>query len=206
MDTLMSQRQINMECASLYVHPISVRGASISISAPRTPCTTSTLECRWRHGKTASFGSFGSKIMKQDTGRQHHHHTHLETPSYKEMYSSQLTEFAFLCSRLIMSEANSKFRERLWEEKFRRLCRYKEEHGDTKIPLNDEENTKLGWWLKRQRRLIRRGQMRQDRKKKLLSIGVTFQSEDHRACFWNRMYDKLQEYRKEHGDCLVPYS
>ena len=66
---------------------------------------------------------------------------------------------------------------RTWEESFALLVQYKEEHGDCLVP---QKHPTLGDWVKRQRReyrrriLGKRGALKDDKLKRLESIGFVF--------------------------------
>ena len=59
--------------------------------------------------------------------------------------------------------------EKLWEEKFGELIKYKSAHGDTNVPQDFENG--LGGWVSTQRRSKKMGILSQERENKLNDIG-----------------------------------
>ena len=98
-------------------------------------------------------------------------------------------------------------RRQKWENKFRELEAYQDEHGDCNVPNRFEPNPSLANWVKTQRthyRLFRKdrtSRMTKERIDKLEVIG--FKWDPHRFV-WDRRLDELREYRGEHGNCNVP--
>mmetsp|Transcript_71 Transcript_71/g.145 ORF Transcript_71/g.145 Transcript_71/m.145 type:complete len:428 (-) Transcript_71:265-1548(-) len=87
-----------------------------------------------------------------------------------------------------------------WNTMFDRLVAYKEKHGDCSVPQRYKLDTKLGNWVHHQRVSLAQGSLSDDRKKKLESIGFGWTVNDK----WAVMFERLQAYKKEHGDCVVP--
>jgi hypothetical protein len=113
-----------------------------------------------------------------------------------------------------------------WNAMFQKLKAYKEVHGNCTIPnlYVCDDGTKLGRWVKDQRRqnpllkdAVLRAQRRQalddigfvwvvkERMRQLSTVtgGVHASTEDRFNARWNVMFEKLKEYKAEHGDCLV---
>ncbi|XDZ70298.1 Helicase associated domain protein [Alphaproteobacteria bacterium LSUCC0744] len=88
-----------------------------------------------------------------------------------------------------------------WESKYQALIKYKEEHGDCLVALKftTEGGVRLGAWVIRQR-MIRSG-LSSDRIKLLDDIGFVWDPLHEK---WKFGLSKLQCYKKEHGDLLVP--
>ena len=90
---------------------------------------------------------------------------------------------------------------------FKMLEDYKEENGDCLVPAKYQLNHKLSTWVKKQRqqyRLLQRGEqssMTSERIRRLEAIDFAW---DGLAENWNQMFEELEEYRNENGDCLVP--
>jgi hypothetical protein len=100
---------------------------------------------------------------------------------------------------------------RQWMQWYERLQNFVKERGcfphDCKKESLSKEDAKLVIWSEDQRwqyKLRMRGQhtsMTEERQEKLVDIGFCF---DVQEKFWMDRYGELQEYRKHHGDCLVP--
>ena len=58
-----------------------------------------------------------------------------------------------------------------WDEMFTALGAYKKVHGDCNVPVNWEENPRLGNWCSFQRQLYRSNRLSPDRVKRLEAIG-----------------------------------
>jgi len=76
------------------------------------------------------------------------------------------------------------------------------------VPHGYSKDTSFAEWIHRQRTTYathlkegRKNQMVEERMKKLEDIGFNFRVHVDK---WSEHYDQLKEYRKEHGDCLVP--
>ena len=103
--------------------------------------------------------------------------------------------------------------DKVWNDKFERLVRYKQEHGDCLVPQNYKEYKEdtllpsLGTWIRTQRRLYANNKLRSDRMSKLDAIGFVWVAGDTLTAYekqWEEMFAKLEKYRQLHGDCLVP--
>ena len=90
-----------------------------------------------------------------------------------------------------------KSRRRSWNESFQLLKEYKEEHGDCLVPPTFPDSS-LAKWVATQRQ--RHEKISNKHRKVLEEIGFDWK----RHTSWEDMYDKLKEYRRAHGDCLVP--
>jgi len=92
--------------------------------------------------------------------------------------------------------------EREWKEMFARLAAYKLKYGDCLVPQEWKDDRKLGSWVAKQRSLMMDGAMYDERREKLDSVGFVWNVLYEQ---WEEMFAKLQAYKLEHGDCLVPY-
>jgi ferredoxin-thioredoxin reductase catalytic subunit len=88
-----------------------------------------------------------------------------------------------------------------WEEMFEALVEYKKEHGDCNVPKRWEENKLLATWVQNQRSGYKKGQIDEDKSKKLDDIGFVWNALEFK---WEEMFEALIEYKKGHGDCNVP--
>jgi len=69
------------------------------------------------------------------------------------------------------------------------------------VPRNYTKDKSLANWVSNQRKQIKANTMTVARKAKLDSIGFVWDPIDQQ---WNEMYEKLEAYKRVHGDCLVP--
>ena len=58
-----------------------------------------------------------------------------------------------------------------WKEMYQRLVAYKKEHKDTRVPINYENDRKLGRWINNQRATYRKKKMTEERKLLMDSMG-----------------------------------
>ena len=63
---------------------------------------------------------------------------------------------------------------RSWDDNFERLQQYHAQHGNCDVPLDYEEDPKLGRWVKTQRSFSKRKELSQERMDKLRSLGFTW--------------------------------
>ena len=82
---------------------------------------------------------------------------------------------------------------------------YKRVQGHCNVPQGYKENTQLGTWVDTQRASTRRGNMDEEKRKKLDSIGFTWKvREAYISVPWEVRFQQLVEYKRFHGDCNVP--
>lgn len=88
-----------------------------------------------------------------------------------------------------------------WDARFEMLQKYKEEHGHVNITTKEKaDNDGLWQWLKNQRYEENFEKLPDERKNKLIEMGVT-PIGNMRADAWEAQYLKLSAYREEHGNC-----
>jgi hypothetical protein len=89
-----------------------------------------------------------------------------------------------------------------WEEGFKYLAAYKKEFGDCSVPYSFKSHDyDLGNWLGTQRR--KKGQLTSERLNRLNELGIVW---DPLSAQWEEGFLHLVAYKKEFGDCSVPYS
>ena len=87
-----------------------------------------------------------------------------------------------------------------WEEMHQALVDYKDQYGDCNVPWKYSDVPSLGPWVNSQRLAYRRNKLSQNRIKKLEILGFVWEFLDTK---WEQMYEQLETYQKEHGDCNV---
>lgn len=87
-----------------------------------------------------------------------------------------------------------------WMGKYNELCEYKKKYGTCDVSLT--HNKRLNGWLAHQREYhnIKSKKITEAHIDLLNKIGVSWNVFDDR---WDKMYNKLIEYCKKHGDCDV---
>lgn len=109
--------------------------------------------------------------------------------------------------------------EQAWQGMFTRLCKFKEQHGHANVSATYRDDPKLGTWVNNQRQRFRQGHLREDRKEKLVDIGLdmlektqdgkhggTEETARQRAFNeqWKDMYERLLKFKQKHGHITVP--
>ena len=93
-------------------------------------------------------------------------------------------------------------REEQWKARFKELLAYRSDHGDCNFPTSQG---KLGHWVSKQRKTYLAGSLAQDRIDRLSGIGFKWALKEAEVP-WETRFNKLVQYKFEHGDCDVPWS
>ena len=88
-----------------------------------------------------------------------------------------------------------------WEEMYRELKKYKNKQGHCNVPRGYKENPKLDSWVLKQRQDYKNGRLSKDRTNKLEQLGFVW---NYREAQWEKMYQELASFKREHGHCNVP--
>ncbi len=90
-----------------------------------------------------------------------------------------------------------------WERKFELAKEYYEQHGDLDIPATykTDDGTCLGAWYRGVRNQYNGGTLTEERRQKLESIGMQWESVQARN--WMQYYALAKKYYEEHGDLNV---
>jgi hypothetical protein len=102
-----------------------------------------------------------------------------------------------------------------WNKQYEKLVEFKRKHGNCVVPSRYEEDVALGVWVALQRKLHRNNELLLDRKGLLDDIGFLWRVRALRAAAgnynsnfddkkWNTQYEKVVEFKRKHGNCLVP--
>lgn len=101
------------------------------------------------------------------------------------------------------------FHEEKWDQKLQELIDFRAANGHTLVPHTYDPNPQLARWVKRQRRqykLMQAGKtstMTPARVQILEQVGFVWDSHE---VGWREKVQELDQYRSQHGDCLVPSS
>jgi hypothetical protein len=96
-----------------------------------------------------------------------------------------------------------------WEERLSELADYRKINEHCNVPRKYSENTKLANWVNAQRKDYRldlegkTSRMTLSRIQKLESLGFEW---DIRGTAWEERFSELNDYRKTHGHCNIPYN
>ncbi|KAG7358101.1 helicase domain protein [Nitzschia inconspicua] len=157
----------------------------------------------------------GSFKLTTTTARQPFHQLSATTSSINERNNGSLS---------LVKKRPASVHDKIWESTYQRLVKYRNEHGHTRVPtsFNDGDNQPhLRTWVARQRCFKRKDpSYPKIRVEKLNSIGFAW-TLDAKDCSrqstttasagrlekaWESMYQRLVEFRNEHGHTRVPYS
>mmetsp|Transcript_27802 Transcript_27802/g.43734 ORF Transcript_27802/g.43734 Transcript_27802/m.43734 type:complete len:752 (-) Transcript_27802:44-2299(-) len=96
-----------------------------------------------------------------------------------------------------------------WDNWLKQLRAYKDEHGDTDVPLKYPKNSALGAFVNRQRtehRKLQQGihsSLTEERINSLNELGFKWQMRVSRTP-WEQRLKELREFKEVHGHCNVP--
>jgi hypothetical protein len=93
-----------------------------------------------------------------------------------------------------------------WNIQFEQLVEFKRTNGHCMVPRHYELDKSLGFWVHTQQNLHSKNNLRRDRKELLDEIGFVWRVDsgadaDKR---WHQQYEKLVEFRRKSGHCIVP--
>jgi hypothetical protein len=91
-----------------------------------------------------------------------------------------------------------------FEDNFRALVAYKQNHGDCCTSLW-REDSRLHCWVK-DARLRKGGRVRltDEQRDRLEGLGLGETKSEKEDRLWNEKFEKLKVYKQQHGDCSVP--
>jgi hypothetical protein len=96
----------------------------------------------------------------------------------------------------------TKLVDKKWNKQYEKLVEFKRKQGNCVVSRRYKEDVSLGRWADLQRRLYSKNKLRLDREGLLDEIGFAWKV-DYSA-EWNKQYEKLVEYKRKNGHCLVP--
>lgn len=96
-----------------------------------------------------------------------------------------------------------------WEEKYRAVCQYYEEHGDIKIPKDykDGDGNRLRIWLNQQRKVYHgtlNGLLDDEKIKRLNEIGYVWDTQSVKERKFNNNVEEFKKYVAANGNPYVP--
>lgn len=80
-------------------------------------------------------------------------------------------------------------RKNSWEDNYEKLITYKDQHGDTNVPVNFEKDPIFGRWVQKQRRI--KLTLSEDKIEKLNDLGFIWNGNDY---IWEQNFDTLQSF------------
>jgi uncharacterized protein YbgA (DUF1722 family) len=92
-----------------------------------------------------------------------------------------------------------------WQQQYEKLVEFKRKNGHCLVPAKYQEDVSLGVWVTTQRTKHINNKLPVDRKELLEDIGFVWKGRVVRdEKLWNQQYEKLVEFKRKNGDCLVP--
>lgn len=88
-----------------------------------------------------------------------------------------------------------------WDVRFGELKAFEKKNGHCLIPQRFPENLQLGHWASNQRGFYKKGNLTEDRIRKLEKLGFAWQPDE---TVWRERYEELKAFHKKEGDCRVP--
>mmetsp|Transcript_24409 Transcript_24409/g.37594 ORF Transcript_24409/g.37594 Transcript_24409/m.37594 type:complete len:438 (+) Transcript_24409:132-1445(+) len=133
----------------------------------------------------------------------------LKSPSSKRKRESLSSSQSKSSSKKGKKDHNTKRQteqDQAWCDLFERCRRFKKKKGHTQVPYRYEKDPELGTWVTTQRR--KKSSLSLDRVSLLDSIGFEWKKTSVRGLVrrehWEDMFARLEAYKEEYGDCLVP--
>jgi hypothetical protein len=103
-------------------------------------------------------------------------------------------------SKAFTSMTSMTKKDKLWHQQYEQLLAFKEKNGHSIVPHRYEQDKSLGKWVNSQRQIHAKHAMKQDRRDLLDELGFVWRVHDE----WNEQYDKLIEFERKNGHCMVP--
>jgi uncharacterized protein YbgA (DUF1722 family) len=99
-----------------------------------------------------------------------------------------------------------------WDQQYEKLVEFKRKNGHCMVPNRYQQDKSLGIWVGTQRNYHQNGKLRLDRKIILDEIGFAWKgdaadviSKQANDKLWHQLYEKLVEFKRKDGHCLVPH-
>jgi hypothetical protein len=87
-----------------------------------------------------------------------------------------------------------------WHLQYQKLVEFQGKNGHCLVPRTYKEDASFGTWVSDQRQLRSKNSLQLDRKNLLEELGF----DSRVAKSWKRQYEKLVEFKRNNGHCLVP--
>jgi len=99
---------------------------------------------------------------------------------------------------------DSTYWDMMWERMLGKLARFHRRFGHCRVPVDCAGTPSLSGWVKRQRRLKQQGMLRQDRWRRLQTLGLDWKIGVSLDPRWENSFQRLLRYRRRFGHCHVP--
>jgi hypothetical protein len=96
-----------------------------------------------------------------------------------------------------------------WKKQYEKLVEFKQKNGHCLVPTQYQEDVALGNWVSTQRTRHAQNKMPLDRKELLEELGFAWEGAGdpiggNKDKIWHTQYEKLVEFKRNNGHCLVP--
>jgi hypothetical protein len=89
-----------------------------------------------------------------------------------------------------------------WNQQYEKLVAFKQNNGHCIVPKRYQKDASLGKWVSTQRTTHSKTTIRPERKELLDAIGFVWRVPN--SASWHQQYEKLVEFKRKNGHCLVP--
>jgi hypothetical protein len=96
--------------------------------------------------------------------------------------------------------AMGEFEDKHWKNQYEKLVEFKRKNGHCRVPQRHKEDLALGTWVNTLRQAQSNHTIRPGRKELLDQLGFAWSVKQT----WQGQYEKLVEFKRKNGDCLVP--
>jgi hypothetical protein len=119
--------------------------------------------------------------------------------------------FAWKAPKNAIETATANAHDKNWQTQYEKLVEFKRKNGNCLVPKAYKADASLGDWVQTQRRYHIKGIIRVHRKALLEELGFAWKAPENapetadRHKSWQTQYEKLVEFKRKNGNCVVPY-
>jgi hypothetical protein len=104
--------------------------------------------------------------------------------------------------KVLLDDIGFVWKVRAWNAQYEKLVEFKQTNGHCLVPQGYEKDVSLGMWVSAQRTYHTNNNIRPDRKVLLDEQGFVWKGDLEST--WKKQYEKLAEFKRKNGHCLVP--
>jgi uncharacterized protein YbgA (DUF1722 family) len=144
----------------------------------------------YKYDEDATLGMWVSR-------QRHFHVNNTARPDRKGLLEK--LGFAWKASGVAKNDKN-------WYQQYEKLVEFKRKNGNCLVPQKYQEDVSLGMWVYMQRHYHTNNSILQDRKDLLDELGFAWKPPGggNKDKNWHQQYEKLVEFKRKNGHCLVP--
>jgi hypothetical protein len=125
-----------------------------------------------------------------------------KTETFLEERKVQLESIGFVWQVNVRKPNDATNRDKKWMQQYEKLVEFKQTHGHCLVPMKYPKDKSLALWASNQRASYTK--IRQDRKDLLDKLGFDTAIKVTIDMKWNGQFERLLEFKQEHGHCIVP--